>query len=111
MPARHRAAREATAGDIDEIAPAGPRLDIRLGSHPAQNLLRIGQKMQTPRRAAPGRAARGGRRGSLPSVSSVVADSAVVVRVAVAQPIARLVASLGGAVEPLVHAPESIQSA
>src|SRR5262249_22238689 len=44
-------------------------------------------------------------------VSSVVAGSALVVRVVVAQPIARLVASLGGAVEPLVHAPEAIQSA
>ena len=35
----------------------------------------------------------------------------LVVLVAAAPPDARLVASLGGAVEPLVHAPEAIQSA
>src|SRR5260370_28287996 len=37
--------------------------------------------------------------------------SALVVLVVVAPPGARLVASLGGAVEPLVHAPEAVQSA
>src|SRR5215472_5079375 len=37
--------------------------------------------------------------------------SARAVCVVVAQPVARLVASLGGAVEPLVHAPEPVQSA
>src|SRR6516162_1927649 len=41
-----RAARNASAGDIDEIEPAGLRLDLRLGSHPAQDLLRIGQKCE-----------------------------------------------------------------
>ena len=38
------AAREASAGDIDEIEPAGLRLDLRLRPHPAQDLLRIGQQ-------------------------------------------------------------------
>src|SRR5436309_15097984 len=37
--------------------------------------------------------------------------SALVVLVVVAPPGARLVAPLGGAVEPLVHAPEAVQSA
>src|SRR6516165_8859201 len=40
------AAREASARDIDEIEPAGMRLDIHLGSHPAQDLLRICQKCE-----------------------------------------------------------------
>ena len=39
-----RAAGEASAGDIDEIQPAGLRLDLRLRSHPAQDLLWIGQE-------------------------------------------------------------------
>src|SRR5215469_14863490 len=37
--------------------------------------------------------------------------SALVVLVVAAPPVARLVASPGGAVEPLVHAPEAVQSA
>src|SRR5437763_4953636 len=37
--------------------------------------------------------------------------SALVVLIVAAKPGARLVASLGGAVEPLVHAPEAIESA
>src|SRR5215208_6653615 len=37
--------------------------------------------------------------------------SALVVLVVAAEPEARLVASLGGAVEPLVHAPEAVHSA
>src|ERR1700737_25529 len=37
--------------------------------------------------------------------------SALVVLVVAAPPDARLVAPLGGAVEPLVHAPEAVQSA
>src|SRR5438067_5834220 len=39
-----RAAGEASAGDIDEIEPAGLRLDLRLRSHPTQDLLRIGRE-------------------------------------------------------------------
>src|SRR3546814_9317480 len=38
------AAREAGAGDIDEIEPAGLRLELRLRPHPAQDLLRIGEQ-------------------------------------------------------------------
>src|SRR5437660_1458057 len=38
-------------------------------------------------------------------------NSALVVLVVAAPPHARLVAPLGGAVEPLVHAPEAVQSA
>src|SRR5215470_14781146 len=38
-------------------------------------------------------------------------SSALVVRVVVAPPDALLVAPLGGAVEPLVHAPEAVQPA
>src|SRR5215207_5250993 len=38
------AAGEASPGDIDEIDPAGLRLDLRLRSHPAQDLFGIGQE-------------------------------------------------------------------
>src|SRR6516165_5097206 len=38
------AASEARAGDIDEIEPARLRLHLRLSSHPAQNILWIGQE-------------------------------------------------------------------
>src|SRR6516225_9450867 len=38
------AAGEACAGDIDEIEPAGLWLEPRLRSHPAEDLLRIGQE-------------------------------------------------------------------
>src|SRR5262249_14069411 len=38
------AAGAARGGDIEEIEPAGARLHLRLGSHPAQNLLGIGQQ-------------------------------------------------------------------
>src|SRR5438270_3501053 len=40
------AAGEASAGDIDEIEPAGPRLDLRLRPHPAQDLFRIRQESE-----------------------------------------------------------------
>src|SRR5271169_2858653 len=39
-----RAAGEASPGDIDEIEPAGLRVDLRLRSHPAQDLLWIGEE-------------------------------------------------------------------
>src|SRR3954447_19267555 len=35
---------KASAGNIDEIEPAGLRLDLGLRPHPPQNLLRIGQE-------------------------------------------------------------------
>src|SRR6516225_5648230 len=38
------AAGKACAGDIDEIEPAGLWLELRLRSHPAEDLLRIGQE-------------------------------------------------------------------
>src|SRR5580658_8226311 len=38
------AAGEASPGDIEEIESAGLRLELRLRSHPAQNLLRIGEE-------------------------------------------------------------------
>src|SRR6516225_9896962 len=41
-----RAAGETSSGDIDEIEPAGLRLDLRLCSHPAQDLLRICQERE-----------------------------------------------------------------
>src|SRR2546423_1684136 len=37
--------------------------------------------------------------------------SAIAVRIVVAQPVARLVAPFGGAIEPLVHTPEAVQPA
>jgi hypothetical protein len=37
---------KASAGDIDEIKPAGLRLDLRLRSHPPENLLRISQERE-----------------------------------------------------------------
>ena len=38
------ATRKASAGDVDEIKPAGLRLELRLRPHPAQDLLGIGQQ-------------------------------------------------------------------
>ena len=38
------AAGEASPGDIDEIEPTGPRLELSLRSHPPQDFLRIGQE-------------------------------------------------------------------
>src|SRR5687768_10328879 len=38
------AASKARAGDIDEIEPAGLRLDLCFRPHPAQDLLRVGQE-------------------------------------------------------------------
>jgi len=46
--------------DVSADKPARLRLDLRLRSHPAQELLRIGQEGEH-RGAAPGCAARGGR--------------------------------------------------
>ena len=37
---------KASASDIDEIEPTGLRLDLRLRSHPPQDLLRVGQKRE-----------------------------------------------------------------
>src|SRR5437899_2756562 len=47
------AAGEACAGHIDEIEPAGLWLELRLPSHPADDLLRIGQ--ESKHRGAGGR--------------------------------------------------------
>jgi hypothetical protein len=39
-----KTAGEARAGDIDQIEPAGLRVDLRLRCHPAQDFLWIGQE-------------------------------------------------------------------
>src|SRR5688572_12815127 len=117
VPRAERGGRAAAAGEASGYVMV-PRAERR-----ASRSRRRGERTRNGiPRGARGRAAaeaaprRRRRRAGTPARKPCVVrqprrGSALVVLIVAAEPDARLVAPLGGAVEPLVHAPEAVQSA
>src|SRR5882672_29234 len=105
---------------IDIVQPPAigisPIADMEAHQTMATDALTTKSSAETPRKACCEARAEDMRREISPSAQAATRRqprprSALVVLVMVAPPDARLVAPLGCAVEPLIHAPEAIQSA